>query len=156
MDVKEFPLEKTRNFGLPAAWEAGGGMTNTGSAQIIARPDGERPYAVYIRRRGHLACAEHALIVVRPGFYILEADRWVKREKPFQVKIWKIEDIITEEDGYFAVARIQRSMTVETVEMGVFYAPIHLQYAVKAAIEKTMCYHCRAPHYVRRDTVGMR
>lgn len=42
--------------GLPALWESGGGATNTGSATIIAGPNGEKLVPIYVRRSGHLSC----------------------------------------------------------------------------------------------------
>jgi len=61
---KQMQAEKTAK-GFPALWEEGGGYTNTGSAIIIAGSAGEPLRPFYIRRRGHLANGQHALLPIR-------------------------------------------------------------------------------------------
>ena len=66
-------IDRTHGQKLPALWERGGGMTNTGGATIICGPQGRPKRPVYIRRAGHLACDDHALFVVRPGDHVIRA-----------------------------------------------------------------------------------
>jgi len=82
-------LEKTRS-GLPAAWEEGGGYTNTGRARIIAHADGSPKKPVYIRRSGDLACREHALFVVREGDLVIEAHH---HRRDFEIAVYRIAKI---------------------------------------------------------------
>ncbi len=85
-------LEKTKR-GFAAAWESGGGWTSTGSAFIIAGPKGEAPAPLYVRRRGELACEDHALIVVKAGFFVVNA-RHHRRDFTIRVsRIMKIKDV---------------------------------------------------------------
>lgn len=116
--------------GFPALWEEGGGYSNTGDAQIIANADGSAKNPVHVRKKGHLACAQHGLFVVRPGDYIIRVGRY---RDEHNVNIYKIEKI----EGENAM--------VSTVEG----QPEHLAEAVEAAKKKARCYHCRCVHYDR-------
>lgn len=89
--------EKTRSIsierskrGIPCLWESGGGYTNTGNARIITGKDGQPKKAIYIRRRGELANANHALIPLEAGDYIIEADH---HRKDFHISLMRIVDI---------------------------------------------------------------
>ena len=147
---EKFEIKKTLGLGLPAVWEAGGGMTRTGHAQIVARYDGTPPKAVYVRRRGHLACGEHALVVVRPGMYIIEVHRRDKKAE-FSVRIMRIEEIEFVEDEFVAVCDVV-NFCARNIEEAIARAPVPLARAVRAAVEKSLCYHCREPHYCRIPT----
>lgn len=89
---KEIKIEKTKK-GFPALWECGGGFTNTGEATIIAGKDGQPKKAIYVRRRGHLANSEHALIVLEVGDYIIKTNH---HRKDFNIYIYKIHSFKTE------------------------------------------------------------
>ena len=78
--------------GHPAMWESGGGYTSTGYAQIICATDGSPKAPVYIRRRGHLACGEHALFVVKEGDVVVQASH---HRRDYKVEILKITKIIS-------------------------------------------------------------
>lgn len=80
-------IERTKKD-FPALWELGGGQTNTGSARIICSADGSPKKATYIRRRGHLAGGNHALLIVGPGDVVIEADH---HRGDFHVAIYKIK-----------------------------------------------------------------
>ena len=69
---KEFVIERSKR-GIPCMWECGGGYSNTGESQIIAGKNGEAKQPIYIRRRGELACCEHALIPISVGDYVISA-----------------------------------------------------------------------------------
>lgn len=71
---KTIVLDKTRR-GLPALWERGGGMTNTGRAQIIANPDGSPKRPNYIKGSGERANLCHALFVVKEGDLVIQVYR---------------------------------------------------------------------------------
>jgi len=76
--------------GLPALWESGGGATNTGSATIIAGPNGEKLVPIYVRRSGHLSCGQHALFVIREGHFVIMASHW---RRDFTIKVYQIVEI---------------------------------------------------------------
>lgn len=151
MKVMEFEIEKTE-FGLPAAWEAGGGLRNVGTALIIARPDGGAPEAVDIRREGDLALSTHALIVVSPGFYIVDVSRWDNHRKGrFTVRILRIRKIVEDDhepDGLVAITDVVK-YNANTMDEAIALAPPPLARAVEAAVKKSLCYRCCEPHYVR-------
>jgi len=127
-----FVCERTRR-GHPALWEQGGGATNTGEAQIIAGPRGERLKPIYIRTRGHRACGQHALFVVQPQYHIVRVWYWNKQNPPFSVRAYRIENIIEFNKEILAIAFTTEEKTLDA--------------AINAAKQKALCYHCRSPHY---------
>jgi len=131
-------IEKTKK-GLPAMWESGGGYTQTGDAIIIAGPNGEKKTPLYIRRRGHLACERHALLLIHEGDIIIEAEH---HHRDFEVRVWRIDQILEEEAQLSLLHEFSwGDWDVEP--------PENFRAAVEAAMKKATCYHCREPHYVR-------
>lgn len=134
-------IERTKN-GYPALWESGGGRSNTGEATIIASPSGEPKKAIYIRSRGSLANAHHALVILEVGDYILEANH---HRKDFNIYVYKILDF-----------KSKATEEVATVEQVYEFSkgkwdkepPAYLEQAVYTAMYKATCYHCREPHYI--------
>lgn len=94
--MRRISIERTKK-GFPAIWESGGGFTNTGEAQIIAGKDGKPKRPIYIRKKGHLANSEHALLPIEVGDYVIKA--YHSRGK-FDVVVYKIISI--EEEKYTA------------------------------------------------------
>lgn len=92
MEKERIIVEVTKK-GYPALWENGGGYTNTGESTIIADSNGKPKKPVYIRRRGHLANSDHALIIVEVGDYIVQANH---HRKDFGINIYKIVNFETE------------------------------------------------------------
>jgi len=137
-----FSIKRTKkNF--PALWEEGGGYTNTGRATIICGPDGEKLRPIYIKRRGELACSKHALFVIRPEYYIIQAGH---HRRDFGVTVYKIVSI-SDSDNEAEVERIAHFSEGEWDNE----PPEFLQAAIKAAKNKATCYHCRSPYYARED-----
>ena len=142
---KQYPIERTKT-GLPAVWEAGGGYTNTGWARVIADKDGYPKSPVYIRRRGELAGGDHALIIIQPGDYIIEADH---HRKDFEIEVLRVEKIPTDpEDPGYREATVE---TVATFDQGEWFPtpPSSLNRAIEAVKAKATDYHCRHPIFVR-------
>ena len=140
--MNKMRTERTKK-GLPAYWESGGGYKNTGDAMIIAGKDGQPKKAVYVRRRGRLANAPHALIILEVGDHIVEAHH---HRGDFYIEVLEIKGFENSENETFAfVERVNR------FDMGEWDAalPAFLEAAVQAAVDKATCYHCREPHYVR-------
>jgi len=124
---------------LPALWEQGGGYTNTGVATVICGAQGEPLCPVYIRRRGHRACSAHALFIVRPGYHIIQASH---HREDFTIEVLSVVNVDTS----------SQEVTCELVTKyleGEWSKPLpdYLTAAVKAAVRKALCYHCREPHY---------
>jgi hypothetical protein len=140
--MKKTRIETTKK-GYPAYWEAGGGYSNTGWATIIAGPNGEKKTPLYIRRRGPLACAQHALVPAGVGDFIITANH---HREDFQVEIFRIAGFeVKGENTYATVEQVNCFSSGEwDAEL-----PVSLEAAVKAAMQKATCYHCREPHYVR-------
>jgi hypothetical protein len=137
---KVIPIVRTRS-GLPALWEKGGAGRNTGEVQVVADPAGNPLKPVYIRRRGTLSNSDHALVVVKPGCYVIQADQW---RGDYDIVIHRIKEIRNDEAILEEVARYSE---------GEWWYPLKgfLLQAVDAAMEKAACYHCRSAHFIKRD-----
>lgn len=135
--MRKMEIERSKS-GIPCTWESGGGYSNTGVATIIAGKNGEPKRAIYIKKRGHLANGQHALIPLMVGDYIVEANH---HRGDFEIEILKVIDF--EEET--AVVK-----QVNCFSMGQWDAevPTYLETAVETAIEKATCYHCREPHFI--------
>ena len=138
--TNKMAIERTKR-GFPALWESGGGYRNTGDAVIVADKNGEPKRAVYIRRRGELANAPHALIILGVGDHIIEAHH---HREDFLIEVFRVMGFETDGEEMYAVVE-----TVNRFDRGEWDAelPASLEAAVKAAVEKATCYHCREPHY---------
>jgi len=135
--IKKFKIERTRT-GLPARWECGGGATNTGEVIIVAGASGQPKKALFVRRKGHLANAEHALVPVTIGDFIVYA---YHKRRNFWIRIFKIQNF----EETYAISQMAYEF-----KGGQWNEPLpdYLQPAVNAAIQKATCYHCRSAHWV--------
>jgi len=136
--LKVFVCERTKN-GSPALWERGGGWTNTGEAQIVAGPRGEKLKPIFIRTKGHRANGQHALFIVQPGYHVITAYRWGRRS-PSMVFVYKIIEITEFQQNPDFSDKQLLAVAVKLEES-------KLKEAINATIEKVRCYHCREPHY---------
>jgi len=128
--------------GYPAAWEAGGGMTNTGDADIICGRKGEALNPVYIRGRGDLCCNNHALFIVSVGFHKISADH---HRGDFNISIHSVVSApMHEEPTWELLFSFSRGEWDKE-------PPAFLDAAISAATEKATCYHCREPHYIKNE-----
>ena len=137
-------LEITKS-GLPAIWETGGGMTNTGNAFIIADSKGEKKKSLYVRRRGHLSCGPHALVKVDVGDWFIDANH---HHKDFIIKLYKVKEVrpIKNKRGWKAL--IELVSVFSENEWSDNPPPDFLKDAIHAAVSKATTYHCRTPFYV--------
>jgi hypothetical protein len=144
----ELTLDKTRK-GYPALWERGGGWSNTGDAVIIANADGSPKEPIYIRRRGQLACENHALFIVNVNDIIIMTDH---HRLDYKTHVYRVESIDAEykADCLLLNSYIDGEWEWDW-EMGhpLFTVNESLQIleAVKAAENKARTYHCRNPFY---------
>ena len=139
--TKTIPLERTKK-GLPALWEGGGGYSNTGDATLIAGPNGEKKTPLYIRRRGPLACAQHALVPVGVGDFIITANH---HRRDFEIELYKVVDFVKEEEKIHAAVEQINCFSQNEWDTEL---PAFLEAAVQAATQKATCYHCREPHFI--------
>ena len=131
----------TKN-GYVSLWEKGGGSSNTGTATIICKANGDKPVAVYIRRRGHLSNDQHALIPVHVGYFVVETTH---HRGDFQHTVYLITEIsVKQGKGCIKLEPISRYDCGEWDEK----LPDYLAVAITAAENKARCYHCRTPFYV--------
>jgi len=143
-----FYVSRSKN-GYSCLRESGGGYTNTGEAVIIADKDGKRKNAIYIYRSGHLACRDHAVIPIIAGDYVIRADR---SHRKISIMIYQIEKIFYDE----CICKVIMSIYDEDYQnlfnddcVALYFSNIEkLWLAIKAAINKTLIYHCRQPVYI--------
>jgi hypothetical protein len=112
--MEKMIIERTKQ-GYPAYWEGGGGHRNTGDATIISGKDGQPKKAIYIRTRGSLANANHALVILEVGDYIIEANH---HREDFNIYIYKIlqfktEKFVEEKDRFVLKEKISEEEFVE-------------------------------------------
>ena len=124
--------------GLPCLWESGGGLTSRGHATVITRRDGAKPRAIYIPTRGPLACGDHALVPIHPGYGVVSVST-----SHGVIDAGKIEIIKEITDD---------TVTLELVSEFVFgewTKPVpSLEAAIEAATKKASTYHCREAVWV--------
>jgi len=116
-------------------WERGGGYTNTGYATIIAGGKGEMKRATYIRRHGHLACGEHALIIVQVGDLVIYAAKADDVVSVYRIVGIEFDQITLDRTHYY----FQGEWDVPPPEI--------LEPAIEAASRKCRSYHCRSVYY---------
>ncbi len=143
---EKFRVEKT-NKGFLAMWEWGGSFSHIGEATIVANQDGSPKKAIYIKRKGYLANAEHALVPVDRGDYIIYV---YHRRKNFNIKIYQIIDFEyvvkkTYDEYWYTIAEERYCFGNGEWSSEI---PAHLLIPVQKAMEKATCYYCREPHYV--------
>jgi hypothetical protein len=144
---KSITIDATKR-GLPAIWETGGGLTSGGSATIIAKADGTKPRAVFVRTRGHLSGGPHALVCVHEGFYLVHAGvgRGVRQSARIErIVKTSIKDVHGEK--FEATAEVE---VVNTFSQGEWDKPLDTKFeaAVEAAFSKASAYHCRYAVYI--------
>ena len=123
--MKKIEIERTKK-GYPALWEQGGGYTNTGEATIIASPSGGPKRAIYIRNRGHLANAHHALVILEKGDYIIKCNH---HREDFEITIHRIINFEEETAVVEQVCEFSRGEWDKEF-------PAHLEQAVHTAMFK--------------------
>ena len=154
--IKIIPIERTKK-GLPALWESGGGYSNTGEATLIAGPNGEKKAPLYIRRRGPLACAHHALFVVREGDIVIESSH---HRGDFSHQVYRIVAIRGDEAALELIAEFShgkwdtgplgQKLEADLARMAAGEPPtMELSIAVQMAEGKATDYHCRNVYYCR-------
>lgn len=127
-NIRTMPLHRSRS-GLTCLYECGGGLTNTGGAQLVTSPTGKPKRAIHIRTHGNLCNDDHALIPVKVGDCVVSVDRHWDR---VSIQVERITAI----DGDTA--------TLERTDDLISYD------AIQAAVEKSRDYHCRQPYYIQQ------
>ena len=135
-----FVCERTKK-GFPALWEKGGGYTNTGEAQVITGPHGEKLKPIYVKTRGPRACEQHALFVVQPNYHVIRVWYWNKQRPPYSVAVYQIQEITEFAENPDTDEKKLLAIAIRAPEK------LELKEAVEAAMQKARCYHCRTPHY---------
>lgn len=145
-DLLKITRSKT---GIPCLWEEGGGMSNTGFATIVAGPDGSPKRALYIRRKGDLACNEHALIPIEKGDVVVTCSH---HRGDFTIRVARVVGFVVTPDPYkrgeFEAPSLE---TVAEFSEGQWSSEHGFGEAVIAAKGKAMAYHCRNPYFVKAE-----
>lgn len=129
--------------GIPCVWESGGGYTSTGRCQLICDANGKPKKPIYVRKRGSLACEEHALIPVRTNDYIIKA---FQHGGDFDIDIFRVETINNEEKG--AELKI-----VNNFSNGEWDSDLEEKFSdvIEATKKKATAYHCREAYFIKED-----
>lgn len=138
--MRTMSLEKSRG-GRPTVSECGGGATSTGSCTIVCGPNGEMLYPMFTPTRGY-SNAVHAVFEAREGMVLVEVSR---DRRGASVSLYSLNSITRKGEGFEAF--VNEFGWVADGESD--YPPV-FEDAVKAAIEKSKCYHCREAHYILR------
>lgn len=155
--MEKIRIAETARKGYPAFWERGGGFSNTGEATVICGRDGSPKKAIYIRRKGHLANDQHALVSIRRGDFIITARHW---RKDFEIQVCQVVDLEKEIDTYEYEGELRSYVKWYAIVEEKYHfdngewdskVPRSLMAAIEAAMEKATCYHCREPHYIDFD-----
>ena len=117
-------------------WEEGGREDlDNGFAVVWADERGEPPPAIMIKRKGHRACGEHALVSPEPGYHLVIV---VRRSDRLLTTVWKVKSVAKDE-------KCGRYVHLWLCPNKFKYS---LRQAIVAAEEKAVCWHCRLPHYI--------
>ena len=114
--------------------ESGGGLSNRGGSRIICGSSGEKLPALFIPK-GY-ANGDHAWFHLKPGMVVIEAGRSRGGESVEVCTVTAIAD-----NGDVTLKKIGY------LENGDGNIPKRFDAAVKAALDKASCYHCREPHF---------
>jgi hypothetical protein len=133
---KDFSAIPSSGTGVPCVWEEGGG----GYSVLIADQMAEKPRAMYVPRTPRL-CGQHALIHVRPGYFIVETG--------FNgaMQIWRILEMI---DLHIIGELVQEYLNGS---WSVVYSPIservnqNISSLINASWEKASDYECRRAYW---------
>ena len=146
-------LIETKN-GVPCLWEEGGmwekGGSDRGESTIIAGKDGRPKRAV---RKGQLANGEHALVVLEPGDFVINAYYYQYYQEDFQIEIYKIIEFEERDKEMYAVAKLYNGkyhmdyQICKGLPEWEEPLPSFLEDAVQAAMAKATCYNCREPYF---------
>jgi len=144
MNTIEINVEITKK-GYFAMWENGGGYTHTGHSQIITNFDGTMPHALFVKTGGHLACSDHALVIVNIGMKIILTSR---HNDDISIKILRIKEFKTI-DAHTAIAICEVKNKFDNGEWDFDLDPNMLD-AINASINKSKDYHCRSTYWIKK------
>jgi hypothetical protein len=137
-------------------WEEGGGRTNTGETAVICSSEGLPLKPLFVRSKGHLSCAEHALFAVypQPQEDVVKIDA-SHHNRDFDIAITSLS---LSSEGELRECQLWEARTGEIREAPVAIAQwirtclpeklIEFQAALRAAMEKATNYHCREPYFI--------
>lgn len=129
--------------GFPCMWECGGGKKNSGSATVIANPDGSPKIPIYFNKNVKLACLRHALFVVRIGDIVVCTEHI---RKDHYTQILRIVSI----DENKLRAELELLSEYITGEWSDDFFADKYKEAVRACKNKSQSFHCKHTCYYER------
>ena len=132
--------------GKPSICECGGGMSNTGDADIVCSADGSAKKPYYIPTSGQLSNSIHAFFHAEIGDIIVRASH---HRGDFNITVSEIVDLqqVGEKQWQAEVLQLcefsQNSWDIEPDEC--------FKAAIDAAERKAMRYHCREPFFIAKS-----
>ena len=129
--------------GIPCMWESGGGYSNTGNSKLIGDKNGCPKKAIYVKRRGELACMEHALIPIRINDIVVEANH---HRGDFDIDIYRITSI--DINSKKAELELLNNFSEEQWDRSL---DKNYENIVDNAIRKAKSYHCRTAYFIKEE-----
>jgi hypothetical protein len=118
--------------------EEGGGMSNTGSSQIVCGLSGKALWPYYVPRSGHLSNGTHAYFSVPSAVATVSVGD--RRDNDLTILEHRI---VREKDEATIVSKNLWQGQLENLPQ--LFERFRL--AAAAAVAKANCYHCRETHY---------
>ena len=139
---KRFPEATVR----VETYQSGGGWSNTGSCTVTTLANGSKPETV---AGGHYCNCSHAIYWISKGF-VIQCSYWNKDEYPWHGTIDWIEVNFGSGFKRYTVGRFKATsrddIEIEPEKPELFRNLDKLLPAIKAAMRKARCYHCREEH----------
>jgi len=132
------------NSRKPAHWESGGGTTSTGRAVIVTDRHYQRLDPLYVKRKGPLSNANHALLPLKKGYKLIYV--WHFNED-FEIVIMELKSV----KGNIGEFEVLNHFVEDSQHdwRDKLYSD-----AVKAGIAKSKDYHCRKPYYINEPSTN--
>lgn len=150
----QLPIERTKRNNLPAMWERGGSHGERGHATIICNQFGKKPRAIFVRQTGELACKKHAMVVIKPKYYVILASHNCGN---FRIEVYRIEYVPSpdSEDTHVDVSPVCQLDNGEWISLDddriATEVPEELKSAVYTAQRKAETIGCERPVWVQTD-----
>lgn len=134
--MEKFTKAEITKSGLFGLWEKGGSVSKSeASSVVIARKDGSKPRAIFVKTEVN---GKHALVALQKGYFVVEVSRC---NTELDVDLFRIDDISPEGE----VKLVRKNYR----QQGRWEGFLHPKFksAVEAALKKANCRNCRDMFY---------
>ena len=126
------------NSRRPAYWESGGSTTSTGRAVIVTDRHYQKLDPLYVKRKGPLSNANHALLPLKKGYKLIHVWQFNGELEIVIMELLSVKGNI----GKFEVIHHFLEDTQREWENKLYSD------AVLAGVAKAKDYHCRKPYFI--------